>query len=81
MSSCKVDRSFSMGSDHSPDLQGIVYKVFATSCYHLTSTPCTQLASLSPLKEMSLTLDFSFYDWYMLKQDALASNEHCKGLV
>lgn len=58
-----------------------MYKSLATPCFDPKATPQAQLASLSPLKAMSLKADFSFYDWYTLKQDPLASNELSKWLV
>lgn len=50
-------------------LKGTVYTELAPSCYHLQSTPCTQLAGLSPLRGVSV------------KTNALAPNEPSKGLV
>lgn len=43
--------------------------------------PYTQLASLSPLKEVGLKTDFGFYDWCTLKQDTVAFNELSRGLL
>lgn len=61
--------------------KGAMYKSLATPRFDPKAKPQAQMANLSPPKGVSLKVDFSFYDWYMLKQDPLASNELSKRLV
>lgn len=69
--SCKVDRSFSMGSHHSA---GILKALCAEYLQHPVSIgnlcPVPSWQALAHWKEW-VWRETSFYDWYVLKQDAL----------